>query len=179
MDDLLLFHQDKVYLKLANYTDSTLPGVIGMDAITRQVRVYAPTRDKIPRLEMRLRHAQPQNDPRNEEKLIVQGKADDESGNKGRANELQEAWRSHRLPQFPEIADPKGLALFTHIAFGVDSRGQLNRVEWVCYAGQGDRVGASFLVEDHLLQHSVSVSSKRTASYVNCRCVGARLGCET
>jgi membrane-associated PAP2 superfamily phosphatase len=72
-------------------------------------------------------------------KLCAQyDKEDTTHGGERRIHEFQEAWNSHRHPEFPEGTVSKGFALFAFYVFRTDSGGKVSGMDWVFYAAGND-----------------------------------------
>jgi hypothetical protein len=67
---------------------------------------------------------------------------------------VAQAWRADRIPHFSQGADTNSVALFTEVTVGVDSRGDIVKLEWLGYTVEKGNVRIPVLVVEHLLQHT-------------------------
>jgi hypothetical protein len=100
----------------------------------------------------------------------------DEEDHERRKGELEEAWKSHRMPQLLKRPDTQNIALLTSVAFCLSSGGEVQGVEWMGYCAKADLLGAAILVQEYPLQHTLRVSSASTASFVDYGHIRQRLG---
>jgi hypothetical protein len=75
----------------------------------------------------------------------------DQENIKGRTYSVAQAWRTDRIPQFPHGANTKSVALFTEATVGVDSRGEVVKLELLGYTLEKGNTRTPFLVKEHLL----------------------------
>jgi hypothetical protein len=72
---------------------------------------------------------------------------------------------------FFAMPDTEGQLILTHIAYIIGRRGALDGVEWLYYALEGDRLRATLVAAERLIQHDVRFLWKRSTGYINHRCL--------